>query len=135
MSRIGDYIPTGVRKEVIKRAEHRCEYCLMPDEEEFNNYAHHIDHIRSIKHRGTSDIDNLAYACMFCNAAKGADIGTIYDITGEFIYFFNPRIDSWTTHFQLVEFVIEPLTTTGWVTSLMLQFNTPERIEARRLLF
>lgn len=107
----------------------------MPDEDELSNYAHHIDHIRSIEHRGTSNIDNLAYACMFCNAARGADIGTTYDLTGDFIYFFNPGLDSWTAHFHLIDFVTEPLTTTGWATALILQFNTPERVEARRLLF
>lgn len=107
----------------------------MPDDKDLTYYSHHIDHIRSIKHRGTSSVDNLAYACMHGNAAKGADIGTIHDATDEFVYFYNPRTDSWDDHFAVRDFVIEPLTPTGWVTAVMLQFNTPDRIEARRLIF
>ncbi len=135
MSRVGDRIPADIRKVVIERAENRCEYCLMPDDDELNNYTHHIDHIRSLKHRGTSNLDNLAYACMLCNAAKGADIGTTHDECGDFVYFFNPRKDNWSDHFELVDSVIESRTATGWVITLMLRFNTPERIEARRLIF
>jgi len=134
MSRTGDYIPAKVRRQVAMRANFMCEYCLMPDDPSSGYYKHQIDHIISLKHRGTNGTGNLAYCCFHCNSCKGPDVGSIYDKTGLFVGFFNPRTQNWSDHFDLLNFVIEPITATGWVTAMMLQFNTPMRIELRRLL-
>jgi hypothetical protein len=108
----------------------------MPDIDSFAFLSYQIDHIRSLKHRGTNGIDNLVYACFYCNSGKGSDLGSINDLTGEFSYFFNPRTDAWNEHFALLDdYRIEPITATGWVTATVFEFNTPERIEARRLIF
>lgn len=132
MSRIGDYISTHIRAQVAERAEFRCEYCLTPDSKGYSFYKHQVDHIISLKHRGTNALSNLAYACFTCNVNKGADVGSLHDETNKFIGFYNPRTDIWPEHFRLHLFRIESLTDVGWVTAIMLQFNTPERIASRQ---
>lgn len=132
MSRTGDYIPVHVRALVAKRAGFKCEYCLISDSQGSIYYKHQVDHIVSLKHRGTNSIDNLAYCCLSCNVYKGPDLGSIHDGTGIFVLFFNPRTNVWSEHFRFQFLRIEPLTETGWVTATMLQFNTPERMAARQ---
>ena len=135
MSRTGSYIPARTRALVAERAGFRCEYCLISASQDIILYSHQVDHIKSLKHRGTNSIDNLAYSCFVCNVCKGSDLGSIHDETGEFVRFYNPRIDIWSEHFKLQLFRIEPLTKTGWVTAIVLQFNTPERVIARQNTF
>jgi 5-methylcytosine-specific restriction endonuclease McrA len=74
-------------------------------------WKHEIDHIISTKHDGSDDIENLASACFYCNRNKGSDVGSIY--RGDFIRFFNPRIDVWDEHFKLENATIQP-TNTHW---------------------
>ena len=63
-------------------------------------YGCEVDHIISLKHGGSSEPNNLAYACALCNRAKGSDVGSI-STSGEFTRFFNPRTDQWAEHFRL----------------------------------
>ncbi|MCB9457896.1 MAG: HNH endonuclease, partial [Anaerolineaceae bacterium] len=65
-------VPQSVRDMVRQRAEDQCEYCYLPDA--FGYYSHQVDHILPVKHQGSSDLDNLAWACFECNNAKGSDI-------------------------------------------------------------
>ncbi len=62
---------------VATRANHVCEYCLVAQEDAY--FTLQIEHIISRKHGGSSDVDNLALACVFCNRPKGTDIGTNLD--------------------------------------------------------
>lgn len=55
------YIPTMLRRQVIERAQNRCEYCLLPAEVAF--FPHEVDHVIAEKHGGATNIDNLAFAC------------------------------------------------------------------------
>jgi hypothetical protein len=126
------YIAADLRRLVVSRAEHTCEYCLIAEEDTF--YGCEAVHIISEKHGGSTDADNLAYACVFCNQAKGSDVGSIYWETSTFIRFFNPRIDDWAKHFELVGNRIEAITPIGAVTERILAFNTGERILERRTL-
>jgi len=96
-------------------------------------YGCEVDHIISLKHGGASEPDNLAYACAFCNRAKGSDIGSISS-SGEFTRFFNPRIDFWAEHFGLASATIQPLTTIGEVTAHILAFNDSARVHEREEL-
>lgn len=61
-------IPTDLRRRIKDRAGYICEYCLLQEEDTF--FGCEVDHIISQKHGGQSDIDNLAYACSFCNRNK-----------------------------------------------------------------
>ena len=62
-------ISAAVRLLVATRAARRCEYCLLHEDDSFT--PHQIDHIISQKHAGDSSPENLAFACIRCNAWKG----------------------------------------------------------------
>jgi len=123
---MGSYIREEVRWFVAARAEGLCEYCLVHEDDTF--FGCEVDHIISLKHGGTTEEDNLAYFYVFCNRQKGSDIGSILWQTGEFIRFFNPRVDKWADHFRLEGAIIEPLTGIGEVTARILEFNNGDRI-------
>ena len=121
-------ISTELRKTVADRANQLCEYCLIAEADTF--YGCEVDHIISLKHGGSSDPDNLAYACALCNRAKGSDIGSI-TAAGEFIRFFNPRTDRWSDHFRLDAATIQPLTPIGEVTVRIFALNDSARLHER----
>ncbi|MEE4357404.1 MAG: HNH endonuclease signature motif containing protein [Desulfococcaceae bacterium] len=127
-----EYISENLRKIVAERTKNRCEYCLIHEDDTFSGC--HVDHIISIKHGGTSYMENLAYACAFCNRAKGSDIGSIIWDTGQFVRFFNPREDKWADHFFFDAELIKTCTDIGKATAQILKFNATERIEERKEL-
>lgn len=86
---MSQYIPRAFRKLVISRADHRCEYCRVP--EYLSGFDFHIEHIIGTQHGGTNTLDNLAYCCAICNWKKGPNISTILKMDGELIPLFNPR--------------------------------------------
>jgi len=121
------------REIVAQRAEFRCEYCLMP--EKFSLFSFHIDHIRSIKHGGSSSLQNLAYSCGFCNGNKGTDLGTFLDDDDDpLVRFFNPRKDIWNEHFEIIEGAIHERSLIGKATIKIFRFNDVERVLERKLL-
>ena len=116
------HVGAELRRLVVRRAEGLCEYCLIHETDAY--FGCQIDHIISEKHGGPTTAENLAYACLFCNRAKGSDIGSIVPATGEFVRFFNPRTDSWSEHFALREGMrVTPLTDIGIATERILAFN------------
>jgi hypothetical protein len=125
-------VTSDLRQFVLERANHVCEYCLIHEDDTF--YGCHVDHVISLKHGGPTTAENLACACAICNRAKGSDIGSIDWQTGEFCRFYNPRVDSWSEHFRLAVFEIEPLTAIGRVTATILALNSHERILEREAL-
>jgi hypothetical protein len=125
------YIDAKLRKFIAERAEHICEYCLIHEDDTYLGCE--IDHIISLKHGGTSDADNLAYACTFCNRHKGSDVGSVLN-DDKFTRFYNPRRDRWAEHFQLDDYSIRPLTSIGEATSRILLFNIDERLLERKSL-
>jgi len=129
---VGSEINEQRRAEVARRAGNRCEYCLIHENDV--GFRHQVDHVVSRKHGGSSDLDNLAYACVLCNRRKGSDIASINATTGEAISLFHPRRDLWTNHFRIAGGVIEPLTDAGIATVRLLRLNTTERVAERRLL-
>lgn len=120
------------RRFVAERATHRCEYCLLHEDDSYS--PHEIDHIISRKHGGLSVADNLAYACLRCNAWKGSDVGSIDPQTGALVSFFNPRRHRWQDHFVLRGAVIEPLTAEGEATVRILKLNLNKRVVERQML-
>jgi hypothetical protein len=126
------YIPAPLRRLVRARAEERCEYCLIP--ERFTLATHWVDHIVAEKHGGQTEESNLALSRVLCNQHKGTDLTSIDPQTGQITPLFDPRRDSWATHFRLAGAQIAPLTPIGRVTVRLLQLNQPDRIEERELL-
>lgn len=125
-------IPQEMRRQVAARADFICEYCLISEEDTF--LGCHVDHIISVKHEGSTTLDNLAYACVVCNRQKGSDLGSIDWETRELVRFFNPRIDRWSEHFFLQEARIVSRTSIGEVTIRILCFNSDSQIVERQTL-
>jgi len=122
------WISDDLRQTIADRANLLCEYCLIAETDTF--YGCEVDHIISLKHGGSSELDNLAYACALCNRAKGSDVGSV-SASGEFTRFFNPRTDRWSEHFQLDQATIRSLTTIGEVTARILGLNDSIRLHER----
>jgi hypothetical protein len=129
---MADPISNSLRKLVARRANYKCEYCLIAESDTFLGCQ--VDHIISVKHGGLTTESNLAYACTFCNRYKGSDIASITQDTGEPCRFYNPRLDKWNEHFVLHDLIIEPKTDIGEVTSRILKFNIRERVLEREIL-
>ncbi|MCA0456787.1 MAG: HNH endonuclease [Chloroflexi bacterium] len=122
-------IPKRLRQQVRLNAGGRCEYCRRPDYQ--TAYGHTIDHIVPLKHGGLTILENLVYACLFCNQHKGTDVA-VYDLeTGLLTPLFNPRTQKWDEHFSVEEVFIVPTTVIGRVSLRLLQMNAPKQVEAR----
>jgi hypothetical protein len=125
-------IGLALRRLVAVRAEYRCEYCILHEEDAYS--PHQIDHIISRKHGGNSTSGNLAYACLRCNAWKGTDIGSADPRTGRIVRLFHPRRDVWDDHFGMRGPLIAPLTDVGRATAAVLKLNLEKRVAERQLL-
>ena len=126
------YIPETLRQQVIDRAQGRCEYCLIHQQDSL--YAHEIDHVIPEKHRGSTSLENLCLACLDCNRHKGSDFASFDPRTNEVALLFNPREQRWSDHFRLEEAKIVPITAEGRVTVFVLQLNDELRLRARQAL-
>ncbi|MFN0213272.1 MAG: HNH endonuclease [Saprospiraceae bacterium] len=126
-------IPEVLRLEVAKRSQYRCEYCCVPERMLATTF--HVDHIRSLKHDGNTELDNLAFACPHCNQNKGSDVATFLDENNdETVRLFNPRKDGWNQHFEVNSGEIIPKTAIGAATIKILEINQVERIIFRKAL-
>jgi hypothetical protein len=126
------YVTAELRRLIATRANGLCEYCLIHEDDTY--FGCQVEHIVSEKHGGPTEAANLAYACVFCNRAKGTDLGTIVPSTGVLIRFFNPRRDRWNDHFALDGVRIKPQTEIGEATIRILRFNDPDRLDERESL-
>ena len=126
-------IAEKLRQYVAERARCYCEYCRMP--EAFLATVFHVDHVRSLKHGGKTDADNLAYACPHCNQNKGSDVATFTDDENDtLVRFYNPRRDTWQDHFSVDNGEIIPKSPVGKATATILDFDQPERLILRQAL-
>ena len=125
-------ISKSTRLEVAKRANHRCEYCRLHEDDMFLSFE--LDHIIAQKHGGTDKIENLAYACAHCNQHKGSDLVTVLETFGDYVPLFNPRIHIWEEHFLVSEGKILHKSRIGQATVKLLRFNEPDLMVLRKLL-
>jgi hypothetical protein len=125
------YVSADLRRLVESRAERLCEYCLIHASDTYLGCQ--VDHVIAEKHGGSTVSENLAFACTFCNRAKGSDIGSLAS-DGQFVGFYNPRIQRWSEHFLFDQVVIESKTPIGEVTAKILGFNAPDRLVERTAL-
>lgn len=126
------YVSADLRRLVATRANRVCEYCLIHEDDTY--FGCQVEHIIAEKHGGPNAAENLAYACTFCNRAKGTDIGTVTQMGREFTRLFNPRVDRWSEHFWLDGVFIQPRTVIGEATVKLLRFNDPQRLFERDTL-
>lgn len=120
------------RRIVGRRANFVCEYCLMAEQDAYFRFQ--VEHIISRKHGGSSELENLAYACVFCNRYKGSDIASLKPGTNELVRLYNPRTDRWREHYHLNGVVIEFLSEIGEATVRILQINHEDQILEREVL-
>ncbi|MCO6456316.1 MAG: HNH endonuclease [Pirellulaceae bacterium] len=121
-----------VRRQVAKRANERCEYCLIHQDDALA--THQIDHVVAEKHGGPTTSDNLALACILCNLRKGSDLSSIDPETGEVARLFDPRSQNWSDHFRIEDVYIVGTTANGRATVQLLQLNSFQRLAERREL-
>jgi hypothetical protein len=126
-------ISAALRAIVYERAAGRCEYCRFPQLAAF--FPHEPDHVIATRHRGKTELSNLALACMECNRFKGPNIASVDPESQEIIPLFNPRKHRWLEHFRTDGGGrIIPLTRIGRATAALLNFSDPDREAARRKL-
>jgi 5-methylcytosine-specific restriction endonuclease McrA len=63
---------SATRDLVRRRADNRCEYCLLP--QTHSALTHHVEHVVAKQHGGSDEPDNLALACKRCNLRKGPNL-------------------------------------------------------------
>ena len=129
---MSDHVSAETRQTVGSRANFVCEYCLIAEADAYFRFQ--VEHIISRKHGGSSELENLALACVFCNRYKGSDIASLIPETSELVRFHNPRTDRWREHFHLNGVVIESLTEIGEATARILQMNHDDQILEREVL-
>jgi hypothetical protein len=125
-----------VRLAARLRARDVCEYCLLPTLGRFQ-----IDHVippsrwpdyvagrigglaPALGRGGPHHLDNYAWACPFCNAAKSRQVA--YRLGRRSHRLFDPRRDRWTDHFGFVHhhLLIVGLSVIGAATIEALRMN------------
>ena len=117
------------RDLVRRRANNRCEYCLL--RQEHSDLAHHVEHIVAKQHGGSDEAANLALACHRCNLRKGPNLTGIEPSTNEIVPLFHPRRDQWDDHFRIRGTRIEGITAVGRATVQVLAMNDARRLSLR----
>jgi hypothetical protein len=124
-------VSDATKAKIRKQAQYCCEYCKSP--EEFLGIHLEIDHVVPLSKDGSDLENNLCAACRNCNGSKlDAETGIDPETEVE-TRFFNPRIDSWATHFMWSQdfSTIIGITPTGRATVNRLQVNRPIIVKAR----
>jgi len=90
-------IPRSLRDQVKRRAGFRCEYCRTA--EWLSGIEGEIDHIIPRSEGGSSDLENLCYACAACNGYKQAKTSAIDPLSKTLVHLFHPRKHVWEENF------------------------------------
>ena len=125
-------IPALLRQLVIERANSVCEYCLLHQDD--SDFSHQIDHIIPLKYDGATSKENLALACLKCNKHKGSEVAALDPMDNEVAALFNPRLQNWTEHFELLGAFLLGKTRAGRATVSALKLNDPVRVNQRQEL-
>ena len=123
-------ISEKTRQLVAERANFKCEYCRIHSNDMFLSFE--LDHIIPFKHGGTNDMENLAFACPHCNQHKGSDFATISG--NEIVRLFNPRLDNWLDHFEIINSEIISKSKVGEASIKIFRFNEPDILILRQIL-
>lgn len=126
------YVSVELRQRVRTTARHRCGYCLCA--EEFTGSPVEIDHLIPESLGGPTEEDNLWLACSLCNLHRGNRTVAADPRTGEVVRLFDPRHQTWSTHFRwsAAGDLVIGLTPTGRATVDALQLNRTVRVDGRR---
>ena len=127
-------ISSSLHRQVSEQARDLCEYCHCPAH--FTNASFHCEHIRPRNAGGRTALDNLAWACPWCNGHKYTKTHAQDPYTGRRVSLFNPRRQRWSRHFAWSEdfMYVVGRTMTGRATVDALHLNRPQLLNLRRLL-
>ena len=123
-------VSRGLRRSVQERAEGLCEYCQAPAN--FAGASFHCEHVIPRKVGGENALDNLAWACPWCNSAKHAKTHARDPQTGQRVPLFNPRRKRWHRHFTWSENFLSIVGRTRTVEAL--NMNRLEQVNMRMAL-
>jgi len=133
---MSDGLKWSARREAVRsRARGLCEYCR--SQESFATQSFAVEHITPVQAGGSSDLENLAFACQGCNNHKYTKIEAVDPVTATVVALFHPRRDLWGDHFIWShDFTrIVGLTVKGRATVEALRLNRPGLVNLRRALF
>jgi len=123
-------VPAQLRRQVIQRAQNRCEYCGLAQEGQ--EAAFHTDHVVPVLAGGETTLSNLALACVSCSLRKGARRTALDPLTDAEAALFSPRRDVWRLHFRWSGVRLVGISPTGRVTVLALKLNRPVALAIRQ---
>lgn len=125
-------VSESLRRRVREAARDRCGYCLSPQRYVMGSLE--VEHLVPRATGGSDEEENLWLSCSLCNRYKGAQTLAIDPLTGKAEQLFNPRLDSWNTHFSWAadSVQIEGLTPVGRATIRALKLNNELSVEVRR---
>ena len=126
-------IPRSLRDQVKRRAGFRCEYCRTA--EWLSGIEGEIDHIIPRSEGGSSDLENLCYACTACNGYKQAKTSAIDPLSKTLVHLFHPRKHVWEENFAWSDDTLRiiGLTPVGRATVEGLRLNHPLAVPARTI--
>lgn len=126
------YIPRALRRKIEDQSRHRCGYCLA--DETVVGYKMDIEHIIPESLGGPTEESNLWLSCSECNGYKSDKIHSLDPLTGEIVALYNPRLQSWTDHFEWSKEgdIILGKTPTGRATVEALLLNREWLVTARQ---
>ena len=123
----------ALRQQVRERAGRRCEYCRF-HEAHLPLWPFHVDHVIAQQHAGSDDATNLAWSCHRCNLHKGTNLSARDPDSAAVVTLFHPREETWEKNFRVQEGRIIGLNASARATAWLLQMNTNERVQLRRVL-
>lgn len=95
-----------------------------------------VDHVQPWSAGGATEEQNLAWACLGCNAYKQDSLRAIDPASGSDSVLFNPRKDRWPEHFAWSDdrTRVVGLTPAGRATVHLLRLNREGLLNLRRAL-
>ena len=126
------YLSAASKRRLLEADDHRCAYCHTSQVN--SGHPMVVDHILPRSKGGTSDFENLCYACYRCNLFKHATSELEDPLTSEMTALSHPRQHTWSDHFVWSNDGIRllGLTAIGRVTIIALNMNNDVILDARR---
>ena len=126
-------ISANLRRHVVERANHRCEYCKTSAR--LTGTPLVIEHITPRSQNGSDDAENLAASCYRCNEFKGAKTEAPDPDSQQLVPIFNARTQAWDDHFVWENggTHIIGITPIGRATVITLRMNNDNIIMARSI--
>ena len=110
---------------VEARAGGRCEYCRM--HQALQGATFHLEHIVPDSRGGSSEPDNVAWACPTCNLHKADRLDALDPDSSALVPLFNPRGQRWDEHFRWDAYRVVGRTPVGRAAVHLLDLNHPRR--------